>query len=1022
MYLNASGGTTANYGLIVDGGSVGIGDTSPAALLTVGNGDLFQVTSAGAVSTKNTSTAALQIQSAASADTMFTVDTTNNRVKVGNDTGTGTATTALILDSASTSTGMGTVNGSMYYDTTTGRIQCYESGAWGNCGNTTLQEAYTSSTGGTTPEILLDTTRNALDIQDANTTLGATAGLLSVRASATATTLGASLFVVNGNGRVGINNGTTATTAALSYDLSFGQGANRTIGVEARSTNAAGYNMTITAGAAGSGANAFVGGQLTLQGGNAAGTGNAAGGNVYITGGAGTGTGTRGLVILDTPTFTTSARQDCGTNCTVTQANVDSTGAVIINATAASLTVTLPDPTITTAGRIVYVTAFGTSNDFSLSVNGGGTGNLIAMRANTTATMIWNGSDWTAAGASSSTTLQAAYDNTLSSAGGAEIVLNNTATSNGLTVRNNATNPIIGGGLFEVQTSIGSNLISINNNATEYASNGGAETAGASSSTFPASTWGAAPAGGTVSRYTTQGDYIATGAASVSVVTAGTANHGAANTLSSALTPNLKYTVSYAVRGTTSFTTLDTIYSRDGTNTSTTTCVTGSTVTTGIWTRISCTFTAPSSGITASNAIFIRQSDATARTYYIDNLSITVSADVNHAADGSVDDAGNFTTNWTSFGAGTTANRDTTTIYDTGASARADTAASTDRGIRNNMAITPQVSTQYLVSLYARSSIAMTGTDFTVRYSRDGGTNFVSCTDYNTRTITTTGWTKVTCLFTTDSTTATNPDLVFTQATSSTAKSIYIDALSITLNTNNASNVQIGGGNEGGPTTLFTLDRSSSAPIAANNDSYLGSMYYDTTTGKIQCYEADGWGACGSAPDNIVNLNPEFAGAVLNGSGVGTMTADFCGNGGGLSVNTSLCASGEARNFYKWNSPQATEQTYSIYVTYQLPASFKAFADDNTVQLTARRDSSNATVTYQMYRSEGGSIAACGTETTVTSTDNTWQTVGINGNESTGCGFTTSSANAFVIFKINVKALSNANAYVGTLTFTTTGR
>jgi hypothetical protein len=52
----------------------------------------------------------------------------------------------------------------------------------------------------------------------------------------------------------------------------------------------------------------------------------------------------------------------------------------------------------------------------------------------------------------------------------------------------------------------------------------------------------------------------------------------------------------------------------------------------------------------------------------------------------------------------------------------------------------------------------------------------------------------------------------------------------------------------------------------------------------------------------------------------------------------------------------------------------------------------------------------------------TWQTLGVNGNESTGCGFTTSSGNAFVIFKINVKARNNANVYVGTLSFTTLGR
>ena len=140
-------------------------------------------------------------------------------------------------------------------------------------------------------------------------------------------------------------------------------------------------------------------------------------------------------------------------------------------------------------------------------------------------------------------------------------------------------------------------------------------------------------------------------------------------------------------------------------------------------------------------------------------------------------------------------------------------------------------------------------------------------------------------------------------------------------------------------------------------------------------------------------------------------------------MNTSLCATGESRNFYKWTSPQASDQTYSIYVSYQLPATFKGFASDDTVQLTARTDNTtNGSVSYEMFKSESGALTACGTATTVTSVVNTWQTVGVNGNESTGCSFTTSSANAFVIFKVNVTAKSNANVYVGTLGFTTTGR
>ena len=201
-------------------------------------------------------------------------------------------------------------------------------------------------------------------------------------------------------------------------------------------------------------------------------------------------------------------------------------------------------------------------------------------------------------------------------------------------------------------------------------------------------------------------------------------------------------------------------------------------------------------------------------------------------------------------------------------------------------------------------------------------------------------------------------------------------------------------------------------------------MYYDTGTGRIQCYESDGWGACGSAPNNFVNLNPEYPGAVLNGSGIGTMTADFCANQTSvLVVNTSFCSSGEAKNYYTWTSPQATQQTYSIYVTYQLPAEFGAFTSNTTVQLTARTDNTtNGVVTYEMFRNEGGTIYACGTETTVTSTVDTWQTVGINGDENDGCGFSSSSADDFVIFKINMKANSNANVYSSSLSFTTVGQ
>lgn len=66
------------------------------------------------------STAGFQIKSASASQTMFTVDTTNNLLKIGDATGSDTATTFLVLDSASTdpTTSLSSKNGALWYDTT----------------------------------------------------------------------------------------------------------------------------------------------------------------------------------------------------------------------------------------------------------------------------------------------------------------------------------------------------------------------------------------------------------------------------------------------------------------------------------------------------------------------------------------------------------------------------------------------------------------------------------------------------------------------------------------------------------------------------------------------------------------------------------------------------------------------------------------------------------------------------------------------------------------------------------------
>ena len=197
-----------------------------------------------------------------------------------------------------------------------------------------------------------------------------------------------------------------------SGDVTLGGTSNRTLSVGTANSGVDGATLTVAAGSAlNSGAGA-AGGDLVIQGGNAGGSGNNNGGDITISGGTATGTGTKGLVNLSASSFITSTNTPCATSCTITQSNVDNFGAVIVSATNPDLVITLPAPSNTaTTGRIIYVTTASGSQDYTLRTNSGADEINVAMRQNTTATMIWNGTAWTPGGASNATTLQAVYVN-----------------------------------------------------------------------------------------------------------------------------------------------------------------------------------------------------------------------------------------------------------------------------------------------------------------------------------------------------------------------------------------------------------------------------------------------------------------------------------------------------------------------------------------------------------------------------------------------------------------------------------
>lgn len=231
-------------------------------------------------------------------------------------------------------------------------------------------------------------------------------------------------------------------------------------------------------------------------------------------------------------------------------------------------------------------------------------------------------------------------------------------------------------------------------------------------------------------------------------------------------------------------------------------------------------------------------------------------------------------------------------------------------------------------------------------------------------------------------------------------------------------NVQIGSGSDDDNLTLLTVDRAANAP-AAGDDKLLGSMYYDTTVGKLQCYEADGWGACSSSPDSFVTLSPEYSNAVTNGSGIGTMTSDICSDtlniNDGSSAQPTVCGTDETYNFYNWTSAELSSQTKSIYVTYKLPDTFDEFVSGST-SLKGRTDSSDANVSYQIYLNDGSGLTACGSAVAVsTGAQTTWQTgTATSTSDPAECAF---EAGDSIVFKIDLSSSNDANAYASDLRF-----
>ncbi len=141
-------------------------------------------------------------------------------------------------------------------------------------------------------------------------------------------------------------------------------------------------------------------------------------------------------------------------------------------------------------------------------------------------------------------------------------------------------------------------------------------------SSFETNTTGWTANGSSTLSQITSDKYSGTGA--MQVATTALANDGAK--FNYALAASTQYSFSVYTRATgANFSTLQLGYSAD--TTTQTSCVTAQTVLTTGWTRYTCTFTTSTvSGTAASRFVYVKQTDATARTFYIDAAQLEIAS------------------------------------------------------------------------------------------------------------------------------------------------------------------------------------------------------------------------------------------------------------------------------------------------------------------------------------------------------------------------------------------------------------
>lgn len=500
----------------------------------------------------------------------------------------------------------------------------------------------------------------------------------------------------------------------------------------------------------------------------------------------------------------------------------------------------------------------------------------------------------------------------------------------------------------------------------------------------------------------------------------------------------------------------------------TTSCLTAQTLSNNDgWQKFSCTFTTAT--VSGNPAIYFKQTDAVSRNLYIDDvlLQTDTNADTNYrnsaidltgtVINGSVvlqnavnsnyalqvqDASGNtvfnvdtnnlnlisnasFETNgagWSAVSSGAI-RRDSTKAYLGTYSLQVAISGAATGGTQFSLnPVVTQTSTTYVLSFYSTLGSG-TAPTFQVTYSPNGSAT-TTCNPIGT--ISTGGWLRLSCSFSSATAPSTSGYMKIAQ-TNSNSSTWYIDAVQMeagsTASTYNNGNISLNGTitspitfkssnsvtalqvqNASG-TSLITGDTLNGQVILGQSSSLSGIIVFNNSAGtntvslasqasnpgssftlqlptslpgaSNYCVVSTNLGvlsfsACGAGSTATVTLSPEFPGAVMTGDGsnnTGTMTSDYC-SGSSLTrtVNSSVCdgATTTEHNYYSWTASATND--YDIWTQWQVPSDWASFSSVTFAAKVSTTTSDSVVVTIYKV----GVSTSCGSATV--NTASTWQT------------------------------------------------